>query len=461
MKDAEQPKFIHLRCHSEYSVTDGIVKLEEYLNQALEVDMPALALTDLSNLFGAVKFYKKAIDKKIKPIIGCDVWVQNEKNREQPYRILVLCQSQEGYLNLSRLISKSFLENQYKGRAEVKSEWLLEDFNKGLIILSGALQGEIGQLILNDKAKEASEIALKWQEKFGDRFYLELQRYAEGKLLEDQERYIQQALHLASQNEIPVVATHPIQFMQADDFRAHETKTCIAEGYVLADSRRPKTFSPNQFFKDGEAMADLFKDIPSAIENSLEIAKRCNFSFHLGDTYLPNFPIPEGMNIDEFLKSEAEKGLKQRLESFPDQDAIDEKVYFDRLNFEVDVINQMGFPGYFLIVADFIQWSKDENIPVGPGRGSGAGSIVAWALKITDLDPIRYGLLFERFLNPERVSMPDFDIDFCQDRRDEVIRYVADKYGAPQVAQIITFGKLQARAVLRASQYPSFSPPPN
>ena len=449
MKDAEQPKFIHLRCHSEYSVTDGIVKIEEYLNQALKVDMPALALTDLSNLFGAVKFYKKAIDKRIKPIIGCDVWVQNEKNREQPYRILVLCQSQEGYLNLSRLISKSFLENQYKGRAEVKSEWLLEDFNTGLIILSGALQGEIGQLILNDKVKEASEVALKWQEKFGDRFYLELQRYAEGKLLENQERYIQQVLHLASQNGIPVVATHPIQFMQADDFRAHETKTCIAEGYVLADSRRPKTFSPNQFFKDGEAMADLFKDIPSAIENSLEIAKRCNFSFHLGETYLPNFPIPEGMKIDEFLKLEAEKGLKQRLESFPNKEAIDEKVYFDRLNFEVDVINQMGYAGYFLIVSDFINWSKQNNIPVGPGRGSGAGSVVAYSLGITDLDPIEYNLLFERFLNPDRVSMPDFDIDFCQEGRDQVIDYVKEKYGAESVSQIATFGTMAARAVIR------------
>ena len=392
MKDAEQPKFIHLRCHSEYSVTDGIVKIEEYLNRALEVDMPALALTDLSNLFGAVKFYKKAIDKKIKPIIGCDVWLQNKKNREQPYRTLILCQSQEGYLNLSRLISKSFLENQYKGRAEVKSEWLLEEFNAGLIILSGALQGEVGQLILNDKVKEASEITLKWQEKFGDRFYLELQRYAEGKLLEDQERYIQQALHLATQNQIPVVATHPIQFMQEGDFRAHETKTCIAEGYVLADSRRPKTFSPNQFFKDGDAMASLFKDIPSAIENSVEIAKRCNFSFHLGETYLPNFPIPEGIKIDEFLKLEAEKGLKQRLESLPNKEAIDEKIYFDRLNFEVDVINQMGYAGYFLIVSDFINWSKQNNIPVGPGRGSGAGSVVAFSLGITDLDPIEYNL---------------------------------------------------------------------
>jgi len=267
MKDADQPKFIHLRCHSEYSVTDGIVKIEEYLNYALEIGMPAVALTDLSNIFGAVKFYKKAIDKKIKPIIGCDVWLQNEKNREQPYRILVLCQSQEGYLNLSRLISKSFLENQYKGRAEIKSDWLLEEFNAGLIVLSGGVQGEIGQLILNDKVQEAKDTTLKWQEKFGDRFYLELQRYAEGKSLEDQERYIQQALHIASQNKIPVVATHPIQFMKEDDFRAHETKTCIAEGYVLADSRRPKAFSPNQFFKDSQAIQDLFKDIPSAIHS--------------------------------------------------------------------------------------------------------------------------------------------------------------------------------------------------
>ena len=319
MKDANQPKFIHLRCHSEYSVTDGIVKIDEYLNQALETGMPAVGLTDLSNVFGAVKFYKKAIDKKIKPLIGCDVWLQNEKNREQPYRILILCQSQAGYLNLSRIISKSFLENQYKGRAEIKSSWLLDEFNAGLIVLSGGVQGEIGQLVLNDKTEEASETALKWQQKFGDRFYLELQRYAEGKAYDDQERYIQHALHLASENEIPVVATHPIQFMQEEDFRAHETKTCIAEGYVLADSRRPKTFSSNQFFKNSEAMQALFKDIPSALENSVEIAKRCNFSFHLGETYLPNFPIPDGMQIDQFLKVEAEKGLKQRLENIPKQ----------------------------------------------------------------------------------------------------------------------------------------------
>ena len=449
MKDANQPKFIHLRCHSEYSVTDGIVKIDEYLNQALETGMPAVGLTDLSNVFGAVKFYKKAIDKKIKPLIGCDVWLQNEKNREQPYRILILCQSQAGYLNLSRIISKSFLENQYKGRAEIKSSWLLDEFNAGLIVLSGGVQGEIGQLVLNDKTEEASETALKWQQKFGDRFYLELQRYAEGKAYDDQERYIQHALHLASENEIPVVATHPIQFMQEEDFRAHETKTCIAEGYVLADSRRPKTFSSNQFFKNSEAMQALFKDIPSALENSVEIAKRCNFSFHLGETYLPNFPIPDGMQIDQFLKVEAEKGLKQRLENITKTENFDEKVYADRLNFEVDVINQMGYAGYFLIVADFINWSKQNNIPVGPGRGSGAGSVVAYSLGITDLDPIEYNLLFERFLNPDRVSMPDFDIDFCQEGRDRVIDYVKEKYGAESVSQIATFGTMAARAVIR------------
>ena len=449
MKDANQPKFIHLRCHSEYSVTDGIVKIDEYLNQALETGMPAVGLTDLSNVFGAVKFYKKAIDKKIKPLIGCDVWLQNEKNREQPYRILILCQSQAGYLNLSRIISKSFLENQYKGRAEIKSSWLLDEFNAGLIVLSGGVQGEIGQLVLNDKTEEASETALKWQQKFGDRFYLELQRYAEGKAYDDQERYIQHALHLASENEIPVVATHPIQFMQEEDFRAHETKTCIAEGYVLADSRRPKTFSSNQFFKNSEAMQALFKDIPSALENSVEIAKRCNFSFHLGETYLPNFPIPDGMQIDQFLKVEAEKGLKLRLENITKTENFDEKVYADRLNFEVDVINQMGYAGYFLIVADFINWSKQNNIPVGPGRGSGAGSVVAYSLGITDLDPIEYNLLFERFLNPDRVSMPDFDIDFCQEGRDRVIDYVKEKYGAESVSQIATFGTMAARAVIR------------
>ncbi len=449
MKNKIQPKFIHLRCHSEYSVTDGIVKIDEYLNQALATGMPAIGLTDLSNVFGAVKFYKKAIDKNIKPLIGCDVWLQNENNRNQPYRILIFCQSQEGYLNLSRLLSKSFLENQYKGRAEIKSSWLLDEFNKGLIVLSGAVQGEIGQLILNDKSEEASRTVKKWQEKFGDRFYLELQRYAQGKAYDEQERYIQHVLHLASENNIPVVATHPIQFMQEEDFRAHETKTCIAEGYVLSDSRRPKTFSENQFFKNSEAMEALFKDIPSALENSVHIAKRCNFSFHIGDTYLPNFPIPDGMQINEFLKIEAKKGLKQRLQNISKTENFDETIYFDRLDFEVGVINQMGYAGYFLIVADFINWSKQNNIPVGPGRGSGAGSVVAYSLGITDLDPIEYNLLFERFLNPDRVSMPDFDIDFCQEGRDRVIDYVKEKYGAESVSQIATFGTMAARAVIR------------
>ena len=452
MPQIDNIHYIHLRCHSEFSVTDGIVRISDYTEKAKKIGMPALALTDLSNVFGAVKFYKSAVEAGIKPIIGCDVWLENPVSRDQPYRLLILCQNQNGFLNLSALLSKAYLENQYRGRVELKKEWFKKENTIGLILLSGATSGEIGQLIIQGKLDQAHLALQEWKNILSDRFYLELQRHGDGNFRQQQERYIDQALHLAAEHNIPVVATHPIQFMSETDFRAHEAKTCIADGYILGDQRRPKLYSSEQYFKDGDQMYELFKDIPSALINTVEISRRCNFKFSLGDSYLPNFPIPEGIKIDDFLLSESKKGLDLRMELLYPKISVREiqlPKYIDRLNFEVQVINQMGYAGYFLIVADFINWSKSNAIPVGPGRGSGAGSVVAYSLGITDLDPLAYNLLFERFLNPERVSMPDFDIDFCQEGRDRVIDYVKKKYGADAVSQISTFGTMAARAALR------------
>ena len=451
MQELDKSHYIHLRCHSEFSITDGIVKITDYVKKAVNKKMPAIALTDLSNLFGAVKFYKAASEEGIKPLIGCDLWLENEVNRDEPYRVLALCKTKEGYTNLSQLLSKAFLENQYRERAEIKKSWLLDEFNNDLIILSGATSGDVGQLILQDKIEQAIEALKDWKKAFGDRFYLELQRHGEDKFREQQERYIKQAMHFAAEHKIPLVATHPIQFMKEDDFRAHESKSCISEGYVLGDKRRPKVFTSHQYFKDEIEMDTLFSDIPSALLNSVKIAYRCNFSFDLGKNYLPNFPIPNDIKIDDYLLSEAQNGLKKRLEAtFPNKSIkAQEKIkYEERLNFEVSVINQMGYAGYFLIVADFINWAKKNKIPVGPGRGSGAGSVVAYSLGITDLDPLEYNLLFERFLNPDRVSMPDFDIDFCMEGRDKVIDYVKQKYGSGSVSQIATFGTMAARAAI-------------
>jgi DNA polymerase-3 subunit alpha len=451
MQELDKSHYIHLRCHSEFSITDGIVKITDYVKKAVNKKMPAIALTDLSNLFGAVKFYKAASEEGIKPLIGCDLWLENEINRDEPYRVLALCKTKEGYTNLSQLLSKAFLENQYRERAEIKKSWLLDEFNNDLIILSGATSGDVGQLILQDKIEQAIEALKDWKKAFSDRFYLELQRHGENKFREQQERYIKQAMHFAVEHKISLVATHPIQFMKEDDFRAHESKSCISEGYVLGDKRRPKLFTSHQYFKDEIEMGTLFSDIPSALLNSVKIAYRCNFSFDLGKNYLPNFPIPNDIKIDDYLLSEAQNGLKKRLEAtFPNKSIkAQEKIkYEERLNFEVNVINQMGYAGYFLIVADFINWAKKNKIPVGPGRGSGAGSVVAYSLGITDLDPLEYNLLFERFLNPDRVSMPDFDIDFCMEGRDKVIDYVKQKYGSGSVSQIATFGTMAARAAI-------------
>jgi DNA polymerase-3 subunit alpha len=457
----KSPNFVHLRCHSEYSIVDGIVRIDDYVQQALADKMPALALTDLSNLFGAIKFYKAARSKGIKPILGCDIWLENINNRDQPSRVLLLCQSQAGYLLLCQLLSRAYLTNQHRGRAEFKREWFVECGTEGLLLLSGAQAGDIGQAIAQNNLTLASKLASDWQALFPERFYLEVQRIVSDlqnntqqntPQKSQQEEYIQQVRTIASALDLPVVATHPIQFITPDDFRAHEARTCISEGYVLADTRRPKNFTTEQYFKTQANIATLFSDMPEALTNSVEIAKRCNLTLVLGKNYLPNFPTPNNESLNEYLISEARLGLAERLNVlYPDAQlrASKQAAYEARLDFETNVINQMGFAGYFLIVADFINWAKNNGVPVGPGRGSGAGSVVAYSLGITDLDPLEYNLLFERFLNPDRVSMPDFDIDFCQEGRDRVIDYVKQKYGLEAVSQIATFGTMAAKAVIR------------
>ncbi len=458
---SKSPAFVHLRCHSEYSIVDGIVRIDDYVQQALADQMPALALTDLSNLFGAIKFYKAARSKGIKPILGCDIWLENTNNRDQPSRILLLCQSQAGYLLLCQLLSRAYLTNQHRGRAEFKREWFVECGTEGLLLLSGAQAGDVGQAIAQNNLTLASKLASDWQALFPERFYLEVQRIVSGlqnntqqntPQKSQQEEYIQQVRTIASALDLPVVATHPIQFITPDDFRAHEARTCISEGYVLADTRRPKNFTNEQYFKTQADISTLFAEMPEALANSVEIAKRCNLTLTLGKNYLPNFPTPNNESLNEYLVSEARAGLAGRLQVlYPDAQlrASKQAAYEARLDFETNVINQMGFAGYFLIVADFINWAKNNGVPVGPGRGSGAGSVVAYSLGITDLDPLEYNLLFERFLNPDRVSMPDFDIDFCQEGRDRVIDYVKQKYGLDAVSQIATFGTMAAKAVIR------------
>jgi DNA polymerase-3 subunit alpha len=396
---------------------DGIVRIDDYVKHAADDRMPALALTDLNNLFGAIKFYKAARGKGVKPIIGCDIWLENPVNREQPSRALLLCQSHAGYLLLCQLLSRAYLSNQYRGRAEFKREWFVECGTNGLLMLSGAMAGDIGQACVQGNFEAAIKLAGDWRDLFPDRFYLEVQRIAVDAQKTAEEQYIQNVRAIAAQLELPVVATHPIQFTTPDDYRAHEARTCIAEGYVLADTRRPKNFTTEQYFKTQAEISTLFADMPEALANSVEIAKRCNLSLTLGKNYLPNFPTPNGESLNEYLITEAKRGLVKRLEVlYPDETVrmAKQPAYDARLDFETGVINQMGFAGYFLIVADFINWAKNNGVPVGPGRGSGAGSVVAYSLGITDLDPLEYNLLFERFLNPDRVSMPDFDIDFCQ-----------------------------------------------
>jgi DNA polymerase-3 subunit alpha len=443
-----EPAFVHLRLHSEFSLVDGIVKIKPLVKRLAELGMPATAITDHANLFSLVKFYKAAIGQGIKPIAGADVLIFNPEDPATPNRLTLLVNNKIGYITLTELISKAYQEGQHQGVPMLRQEWLVEN-HTGLIALSGAMAGDIGRAILAENTEAALKLANYWAELFPQRFYLEVQRV--GKF--DEERYIAGALELAVATGLPVVATNDVRFLYQKDFAAHEVRVCINQSRTLDDNRRPKDYTDQQYLRSTEEMLALFADIPEALANSVEIAKRCNLELTLGKNFLPDFPVPEGMTLADLMATESHKGLAERLVQYPavGTGTLEEnqRVYYERLDIELNVISQMGFPGYFMIVADFIQWAKKNYIPVGPGRGSGAGSLVAYALKITDLDPIEFDLLFERFLNPERVSMPDFDVDFCMDRRDEVIDYVARHYGRDHVAQIITYGSMAAKAVIR------------
>ncbi|NOT18642.1 MAG: DNA polymerase III subunit alpha [Sulfuriferula sp.] len=441
-------QFIHLRLHSEFSIADGIVRIDDAVARAVQDGMPALALTDLSNVFGLLKFYEAARGKGVKPVVGSDVWITNELERDRPYRAALLVQNVAGYRALSVLLTRANLENRERGRAEIRLSWLDEIDTTGLIALSGAQLGDVGAALLANNQDAATAAAQRWAALFPDRYYLEIQRTGQV----DAENCLNLTLPLAALLNLPVVATHPIQFLDADDFKAHEARVCIAEGALLGDKRRQRLFTEEQYFKTQAQMLALFADVPDACANTVEIAKRCSLNLELGKSKLPQFPTPDGMTLDDFLRQRSADGLAARMGVlYPDAAAREKRYpeYEARLDFELATIIQMGFPGYFLIVADFINWAKQNGVPVGPGRGSGAGSLVAYVLNITDLDPLPYDLLFERFLNPERVSMPDFDIDFCQDGRDRVINYVKDKYGRDAVSQIVTFGTLGSKSVIR------------
>ncbi|MBI5782989.1 MAG: DNA polymerase III subunit alpha, partial [Gammaproteobacteria bacterium] len=418
---------------------------DDLVKTAVRHGMPAVAVTDLANLFGVVKFYQAACAAGVKPIVGADVSLENPADPHKPYRLVLLCQNTEGYRLLCRLLTRAYVDGQHSGRPCFSKSWF-EPPMSGLIALSGAVEGEIGQMLLSGNATQAEELASVYQRWFPGRFYLELQRTGQP----FQEDYNHAAVDLARRLSLPVVATNHVVFLRPDEFDAHEVRVCIQDGRVLTDTRRPRRYTTQQYFRSAEEMAELFQDIPEAIENTVEIARRCNLHFEFGKYYLPAYPVPEGMTIDALLHRQSQQGLEARLRLMPeDKREANRAAYSGRLELELSTIIKMGFPGYFLIVADFIQWAKQNGIPVGPGRGSGAGSLVAWCLGITELDPIKYDLLFERFLNPERVSLPDFDVDFCMERRDEVIEYVTKRYGSDRVAQIITHGTMAAKAVVR------------
>ncbi|MDE2503759.1 MAG: DNA polymerase III subunit alpha, partial [Burkholderiales bacterium] len=447
--------FVHLRTHTEYSVVDGTLRIDAAAAAARADGQPALAISDLNNLFGAIKFYRACRGEGVKPLIGVDILVEPPAEagaERQPSRLLLLVQDRRGYLNLCELLARGWVTNAQRNQAWTRWEWLAE-LGAGLIALSGADLGAVGMALLAGDAERAQAQALRLAALFPERFYLEVQRAG----LPGNEAHVRATVALAARLRLPVVATHPVQFLEADDFDAHEARVCIAEGVTLADPRRVKRFTREQYFKTQAQMEALFADLPSALANSVEIARRCNLQLVLGKPQLPDFPTPlqaDGtrMPIESYFRQASHDGLERRLAAlFPDaaRREAERPRYVARLEFELDTIVKMGFPGYFLIVSDFIVWAKDHGCPVGPGRGSGAGSLVAYALFITDLDPLYYKLLFERFLNPERVSMPDFDIDFCQGNRDRVIEYVKDKYGRDAVSQIATFGTMASKAALR------------
>ncbi|MDX7696461.1 DNA polymerase III subunit alpha [Aeromonas dhakensis] len=440
------PRFIHLRVHTDFSMVDGLQKINPIVGAAAADNMPALALTDQMNMCGLVRFYGAAHGKGIKPLVGADFWVQSSELGDEQFRLTLLAMDNDGYQNITLLISRGYQRGHVQGRPVIDKEWLVEHA-QGVIVLSGGREGDVGKFLLKGNRQMTEQCVAFYQTHFPDAYYLELLRTGRP----DEEVYLHMAVNLASEFALPVVATNEVVFLTADDFDAHEIRVAIHDGYTLMDKRRPRRYSPQQYLRSQDEMCELFADIPEALENTVEIAKRCNVTVRLGEYFLPNFPTGD-MTTEDFLVAKSKEGLEERLEFlFPDPAVRAERrpEYDERLDIELKVINQMGFPGYFLIVMEFIQWSKDNGIPVGPGRGSGAGSLVAYALKITDLDPLEFDLLFERFLNPERVSMPDFDVDFCMDRRDEVIEHVSEMYGRNAVSQIITFGSMAAKAVVR------------
>ncbi len=443
---SESSNFIHLNLHTEYSLIDSIVRIKPLMQQLSENGMRACAITDFCNLFAAIKFYKAALAYGIKPIIGCDLQYSNPCFDKQLSRVILLCQNEEGYLNLSKLVSKAYLEGQNQGKVIVDFSWI-KHHSQGLIALSGGMFGDIGQALLVNDYELAKSLAKKWQAEFPDRFYLEVQRTGRPQ----EEIYNELVVKLADELNLPLVATNDVRFLSSKDFEAHEARVCIHDGLVLSDTNRLKTYNQQQYLRTNLEMQELFSDLPQALVNTYNISVRCTVSINLKEHFLPKFPTPPKLSVEDYLSNLAKEGLNNRLQYlYPDSDISELRIKYDeRLVTELKVINEMGFASYFLIVADFIKWAKENGVPVGPGRGSGAGSLVAYSLLITDLDPLAYDLLFERFLNPERVSMPDFDIDFCMEGRDRVIEYVAQKYGRKSVSQIITFGTMAAKAVVR------------
>ena len=441
--------FVHLRLHTEFSLVDGLVRVKPLIKSVAAAGMPAVAVTDMSNMCSLVKFYKAAMGGGIKPICGADIWLASADEDGPLSRMTLLAMDAKGYRNLTELVSRGWSEGQSNDLVIIQRDWVKEAA-EGLIALSGAKEGEVGHALLDGEPAAAEALLREWMAVFPERFYLEVQRTNRV----NDEEHLHAAVALADKVGAPLVATNDVRFIKQDDFAAHETRVCIGEGRSLDDPRRLRTYSDQQYLKSPQEMAELFSDLPEALENTIEIAKRCNIEVQLGKYFLPDFPVPAGLTMDEYFRQVSFEGLEERLAVLWPKDTTpnyEEKrqVYIDRLNFELDIIIQMGFPGYFLIVMDFIKWAKNNGVPVGPGRGSGAGSLVAYVQKITDLDPLAYDLLFERFLNPERVSMPDFDVDFCMDGRDRVIDYVAEKYGRNAVSQIITFGTMAAKAVVR------------
>lgn len=438
-------RFVHLHVHSEYSIVDSVVRIPELLAATREAGMPAVALTDQGNLFAMVTFYRAALAAGIKPIIGADVTLRLDVAGAQPAPMVLLCRNEAGYANLARLVSRAYIDGLEAGRPVIDASWLEDGAAEGIIALSGGFRGALGTALAGGRGGEALDILQRLQQLFNDDFYIEIMRTGRP----GEEEYLASALQLAARSGCPVVATNDVRFLHREDFEAHEARVCIQQGRVLSDPGRPRDYSDQQFLRDPATMAALFADIPEALDNAVEIARRCSLVLELGKTHLPRLEVPGGLDTREFLQQEARRGLLEHLAALGISDAQAGRAYHERLEHELDVICRMGFAGYFLIVADFIQWAKQNQVPVGPGRGSGAGSLCAWALGITELDPIRHSLLFERFLNPERVSMPDFDIDFCMEGRDQVIEYVAGRYGRDKVSQIITYGTMAARAVVR------------